>query len=263
MEAILQRLVTSPTASWAFPSGAFLVALLATSVLIVAILHRQGITSWSVRAGDRRKEQGKTVPGASPRITTDLTSAYKPYEASPYGQLLSEFPPEFMKQLDNAKEAWLLGSILYGRYEHYYQHLVDKIERGYKLKLMLVHPSAAVLDPFVCFSGQGKSFDEMLKETRQLLRRLCQLQQEALDKFQVRTIHYPLAYSAHVFDPGETTGIIYIRLSQRSPSNTKPILMLQANDGLLYEQFLSDIRAVWEQGANWCSSSAHASASPA
>lgn len=166
---------------------------------------------------------------------------------------LEEFPPEFVLELENAKEVWLTGIHQSAVITAYYSLFERKLKRGDKLRVLVVDPNGAACKMAAMrFPGRVSENQERIR-ILSTLESLCELKKIAPSNLEIRTIDYLLEYGAFLLDPETPEGVAYL---QRYTFKTlggarKPKLVYRRQDGRWYDLVCAEIRALWENAALW------------
>jgi hypothetical protein len=167
--------------------------------------------------------------------------------------LLEEFPPEFISELEKAKEVWLTGIHQSATMTAYYSLFEKKLKKGDNLRVVLVDPNGAACKMAAMrFPGRVSEDQERIR-ILSTLESLCELKKIAPSKLEIRTIDYLLEFGAFLLDPETPEGAAYL---QRYTFKTlggarKPKLIYRRRDGRWYDLVCAEIHALWENATPW------------
>ncbi|MBS3955137.1 MAG: hypothetical protein KGZ88_19470 [Methylomicrobium sp.] len=165
---------------------------------------------------------------------------------------LTSFPLTYHKEVENCDVLWLFGVSLRRMIKTNYAIYEKKLKKGHHIKVLLVNPEGAGVEMSVArtYAHQGvvpKSNDIIF-----VLNLLCNLKKIAPNHLEIRTIQFPLAYSAIAIDPNTSSGKLYInQYSFRPTDDTTPRYLLKVADGRWYEFHLKELLALWNEGEEW------------
>jgi hypothetical protein len=167
------------------------------------------------------------------------------------GQLFWEkHGDDLEKDLEQAKEVWLVGVTLSRTIKTNYALFERKLARGDTIRVLLVDPKG---DGTEMAAGReyGGRFDA--KRLRDLIRGslddLERLKQKAPDKLHVRVIDNPLTFGGVAVNPNDAAGVLYLEhYSYKMPGGSVPKFALRTTDGQWYGFFRDEMQALWENG---------------
>ena len=163
-----------------------------------------------------------------------------------------EFPASYKADLEAAEEVWLAGVSLHRTVTGNYPLLERKLQRGHRLRVLLVHPDGAGLEMAVARGYTRRDVEKKRQEIRYVLDLLCDLRQIAPGRVEVRTIQHPLAYGALAANPDTGAGVLYLEhYCFRVSTESMPRYLLRVQDGRWYEFFKTELKALWAAGADW------------
>ena len=90
-----------------------------------------------------------------------------------------EFPPSHKIDLEVAEEVWLVGVSLHRTVTGYYPRFERKLQRGDRLRVLLVHPDGAWLEMALARGYTRRDAEKKRQEIRYVLDMLCDLRQVA------------------------------------------------------------------------------------
>ncbi|MGB3219951.1 MAG: hypothetical protein WBD79_21340 [Anaerolineae bacterium] len=163
-----------------------------------------------------------------------------------------EFPPSYKSDLETAEELWLVGVSLHRTVTSNYPLLERKLQRGHRLRVLLVHPDGAGLEMAVARGYTRRDLEKKRQEILYVLDLLCDLRQAAPGRVEVRTIQHPLAYGALAANPDTGAGVLYLEhYCFRVTTESMPRYLLRVQDGRWYDFFKTELKALWAAGADW------------
>ncbi len=92
---------------------------------------------------------------------------------------LEQFPPSYKADLEAAEEVWLVGVSLHRTVTENYPLFERKLQRGHRLRVLLVHPEGAGLEMAVARGYTRRDVEKKRQEIRYVLDMLCDLRQAA------------------------------------------------------------------------------------
>jgi hypothetical protein len=165
---------------------------------------------------------------------------------------LEQFPPSYKADLEAAKELWLVGVSLHRTVTENYPLFERKLQRGHRLRVLLVHPDGPGLEMAVARGYTRRDVEKKRQEIRYVLDMLCDLRQAAAGRVEIRTIQHPLAYGALAADPEAGRGALYLEhYCFRVSTESMPRYQLRVTDGHWYDFFKAELKALWAAGVEW------------
>lgn len=170
------------------------------------------------------------------------------------GFFLEEFPPEFKRDFQSAKEVLLIGVTLSRLIKTNYGIIEEKLRKGHTVKVLLVHPEGSPLE-----MAANRYYAEVSRSTVSKgvdivssLMLFCGLRKSYPKYIEIRTIQSPLTFGAVCLNMNSTLGIMYLEhFPYRTVADAQPKFVLQANDGRWYELFKKEVHALWNSGNEW------------
>jgi hypothetical protein len=163
---------------------------------------------------------------------------------------MEEYPSSYRDDFKVAEELWLIGVSL--RRTVNYRKIEQKLRKGHKINILLVHPEGAGIEMAVARNYARREVEPKSSEIRFNLQLLCDLGKISPEKLKVRTIQYPLAYGVTAVNPDTASGVLYLEhYCFRTASDSLPRFVLRAGDGQWYDFFKKEIRALWDAGVGW------------
>ena len=169
----------------------------------------------------------------------------------PQGQLFQEKHDDGLeKDLEHAKEVWLMGVSLSRTIKTNYVPFERKLAQGDTIRVLLVDPKGKGIE-MAAGREYGSRFDA--KRLRDLIRGslddLERLKQKAPDKLHVRVIDNPLTFGGVAVNPNDAAGVLYLEhYSYKMPGGSVPKFVLRAGDGQWYDFFRDEMQALWDNG---------------
>lgn len=176
--------------------------------------------------------------------------------ASTEDLFMDEFPTRFKSDFESVKEAWLIGVTLRKTITEYSTMIEDKLRKGHRLRVLLVHPEGAAIEMagsrYVALVPTGGYHQSREKQVKDSLAWFCGLRRIAGDRLEIRTIHNPLTFGATCLEPETASGILYLEYYPfRTTPNSVPKLVLRAVDGRWYDFFKKEVQMLWDSGQEW------------
>lgn len=172
---------------------------------------------------------------------------------APPPAFIEDFPTDFKDNLDAAHEVWIAGTHHSAALTAYYSLFQRKLERGGRLKVLLVKPDgAASLMATMRFPGKVTS-DQEKSRILSSLSILQELKELAPERVQIRVIDFLVDYTAFFMDPESPRATIYLeRYTFRvSGGSRKPKFVYQVRDGRWFEHIKLELEALWVCATDW------------
>ena len=167
---------------------------------------------------------------------------------------LEEFPTNFKDNFKSAQEIWIVGVTLRGTIRDFGGIIEEKLRKGHKIRVLLVHPEGAAIEMVTSryYGPISQDVERVRSRIKDSLKSLYGLQQIAPDKLEIRTINNPLTFGAICINPETTSGVLYLEhFPFRTVADSIPRFVLQASDGRWYELFRKEIQILWDTGVIW------------
>lgn len=168
----------------------------------------------------------------------------------PVPVFLQEFPRDsYRHHLVNATNVWLVGVSLRSVLRAHHGRLEQRLNHpDRKLRVLVARPHVSVIKTAVLRTSRDADAGVRRKcaEIEETLKEMRKLRGRAPGQVEIRTTDYPLAYGLHAMDPGEASGVLYLKLyPYRMDEEQKPKLVLRArNDRGPFEQ---ELQVLWEE----------------
>jgi hypothetical protein len=163
-----------------------------------------------------------------------------------------EFPPSYKIDFENSEVMWLVGVSLHRTIKTNYSILEEKLRRGQKIRVLLIHPHGAGVELSVARNYAHRGVEPKKNDILFVLELLCSLKEIAPTGLEVRTIQFPLAFGVTAINPDTAAGKLYIEhYGFRVSTDSLPRYILKASDGRWYDFQKREIEALWNAGENW------------
>jgi hypothetical protein len=163
-----------------------------------------------------------------------------------------EFPPSYKTDFENSDVMWLVGVSLHRTIKTNYSILEEKLRRGQKLRVLLIHPEGAGVEISVARNYVHRGVEPKKNDILFILELLCGLREIAPAGLEIRTIKFPLAFGVTAINPDTATGKLYVEhYGFRISTDSIPRYVLKASDGHWYDIQKKEIEALWNAGENW------------
>lgn len=165
-----------------------------------------------------------------------------------------EFPVSFKRDLEEAKEVWLVGITLTDTIRNNYPILEQKLRIGHRIKVMLVHPDSPAIEMAEYRNYRRTDILRARREARDSLNDLCNMRKVAVapNNLEVRTIQHPLSYAAFGVDLESSSGTLYIsHFAFRIEPGSEPKFVLRVRDGHWYDFYRRELYNMWGVSVEW------------
>ena len=166
---------------------------------------------------------------------------------------IEHFPETYLADFDNADVVLLFGVSLRRTIQTNYQLIEKKLQRGQKIKVMLINPYSIGAEIAVSRNYADRGIEPKQQEILYILKLLSNLKHFTPNNIEIRTTNFPLAYGVTAIDPHNTvTGKFYIEhYGFRVSTDSTPRFILKISDGRWYDQYKREIEALWDNGTEW------------
>ena len=166
----------------------------------------------------------------------------------------TEFPLSFKRDIEQAKEVWLVGITLTDTIRNNYSILEQKLRIGHTIKVMLVHPDSPAIEMAEYRNYRQADAMRARREAADSLEDLGNLRKVAVtpNNLEVRTIQHPLSYAVFGVNLESSSGTLYIsHFAFRMKPGSEPKIVLHMRDGQWYEFFKRELYNMWGLGVEW------------
>lgn len=146
------------------------------------------------------------------------------------------------------------GVTIRGTLRNHYGQMEDKLRKGHRIKVLLVHPDGPAVDLAASryYATTGRDSARRSMQIGDSLNSLCGLKRIANSNLEIRTIQNPLTFGAICTSPDSVSGALYLEhFPFRTAPDSLPKYVLYSADGKWYDFFRKEILALWECGTQW------------
>lgn len=164
-----------------------------------------------------------------------------------------DFPPEFQKDLERARDSWIIGVHASDIMTRYYSLFEKKLEGGDRVRAMLVEPTGAASSMTALrFPGQVDAMQERAR-INSSLSSLCRLRESFPDSIEIKVVDFLFPYGGFLLDWQGRSGIAYLqRYTFRVLGGSrKPKLVYRQDATPWYELILTEMEEFWKVACDW------------
>lgn len=165
--------------------------------------------------------------------------------------LLDKFAPSRDTDIRNAKDLWLIGSVLNKTVHAYYAVFHEKLKRGDRLRFILVSPEGYAIKLVAARKYKPTEPQEVQSYSSLTLNSLCTLQKEFPKQLEIRVVDYPLQFGIIAADIKSTSASIHVEYHSFRMEMDAPILFLQPRDQKWFDFFQRQVETLWQNGREW------------
>jgi hypothetical protein len=166
--------------------------------------------------------------------------------------LRDEFPFEQKDTISSSKELFIVGITLNRTITTLYSELEQKLKNGQSIKILLVEPSseATKLIPQRIYRPiSDKRLSEKILDTITLA---CELHSLAPDRFEIRTINFPIPFGCFASNIELKNGSIYLEYYSYKTSTDLPcVVVYEKIDPHWYNVYKTEVLNLWNASVKW------------
>lgn len=163
---------------------------------------------------------------------------------------ISDFPKKLETDFESAQEVWIVGITV--RQFIQYVTIEQKLQKGHKIKVLLVHPDSVALSMAESFVHGRADIGERRSNSLSVLKDLCQLRKIYPKTLEIRTIDILMSHRIFAINPLSDTGFLYMHhYPYRPETNRVPKYVLSSKDGHWYSFFRQEMFNLWDSGIEW------------
>lgn len=168
------------------------------------------------------------------------------------GLFQEKMPGKMENDIRRARELWLVGVTLNRTINTHYSLLEEKLARGDRVRVLLVHPEGVGPEMLALREYKARYSTTRIRHLiHDSLDDLCNLQQR-FGGVEVRVIAYPLSYGGVLINPNERDGLLYLEhYPFKTPGGSLPKFVLEAKNGHWYEFFKLELQTIWDNSTPW------------
>ncbi len=165
--------------------------------------------------------------------------------------LLTKYPETFEEDLERAGELWIVGITLGRTINTYFSLIKDKLERGCKVKILLVKPNSDAIRMAVrrdCRPRDEEFYNYAVKSTLDQLSNLANeiTNKKDFNNLEVRTSEMFFSFGYYAIAPSSPEGVLYLeQYGFRTEEGDIPILVIHSYDGEWYQFFRKQLFTLW------------------
>jgi hypothetical protein len=159
---------------------------------------------------------------------------------------IKKFPETLVDDMIKAKELWLSGYNLTRTIVTHMKLIEEKVERGEKVKILLLDPKAAALtyaNRTLHYTVADEQHRQWIENT---LNNLHLIAKSNKSNIEVRLIDFPLSFSIKAMDIMTPSGKIYVKMYEYRVKTEGPRIFLTTKDERWYEYYRDQILALWD-----------------
>ena len=165
--------------------------------------------------------------------------------------LLEHFPINRKKDMEGAKELWLIGLILRGTIKDNYALFLKKLNQGDHINVLIVNPDSPYRDLIAKRKFSPDTPDEVQDDQRNTLSKLSSLKEKFPQNIMIKTTNYPPFFGALAADLGSIEGVIYIEHYSYKMPEDKPKFVFQKGDTEWFQHYSEQIMNIWKDSDEW------------
>lgn len=158
---------------------------------------------------------------------------------------IKEFPGNIVDDMRKAKELWLFGYNLTRTIVTHMKLIDEKVERGEKVKILLLDPKGAALtyaNRTLYYSVADEQHRLWIENTLNNLNKVAQTNKSSIE---ARIIDFPLPWHANAMDIMTPNGKIYLRVYEYRVKTEGPKIALTVKDEYWYKYYRDQMLAFW------------------
>ncbi len=158
---------------------------------------------------------------------------------------MKRFPESLQEDIVRAKETWLIGYNLTRTVVNFSTMLDEKLERGEKIKVLLLDPHGKALsfaNKTLYYPMTEEQHRERILTTLSNLRQICRTNKFNLE---IRIADFPFAFGVYALDMMSTNGKIYIKTYEYKTKADGPRILLTTKDEYWFDYYRNQIMALW------------------
>ncbi|MBK9926929.1 MAG: hypothetical protein IPP66_16785 [Anaerolineales bacterium] len=158
---------------------------------------------------------------------------------------MKKLPESVQGDIEKAKETWLFGYNLTRTIVNYSTLLDEKLERGEKVKILLLDPNGNSLtyaNKTLYYPMTDEQHRERIHTT---LSNLQQISRSNKSNLEIRLVDFPFAFGVYAMDMMSSGGKIYIKTYEYKTKADGPRILLTPRDEYWYEYYKNQILALW------------------
>lgn len=166
---------------------------------------------------------------------------------------VEDWPSDFSSRLSDAHSVWLTGTHHSSTLTAYHELLVNKLQNGGTLKVLLVAPhGAAYKMAAMRFPGRVGA-DQELARIQSSLSILSELSAIAPGHVEIRVIDFLIDYTVYALDMNLPNAIIFLERStfKTSGGARKPKFVYHKRDRRWFEHVEAEIKHLWDAASVW------------
>jgi hypothetical protein len=163
-----------------------------------------------------------------------------------------DFPPEFQKDLERARDIWIVGVHASDIMTRYHSLVERKLESGDRVRAMLVDPGGAASSMTALrFPGQVDATQERARINSSLAS-LCRLHDSFPDSIEVRVVDFLFPYGGLLLDWRGNSGVAYLqRYTFRVLGGSRKPKLVYRRGAPWYDLILTEMEEFWKVARDW------------
>lgn len=165
---------------------------------------------------------------------------------------LDEFPPSLDKDIERAKDLWIMGVSLSRTVKTYYSVIERKLKDGHLVKVIVTHPDGVALEQSVIPVYGNKTLETRRSEILGSLQALCELKLLFPENLEIKTSTSYIGHGIIGLDLDKSSGKIYLEYYPfKMPGGSRPKIIITPQEGKWYDYFSQELNVIWKYCANW------------
>ena len=125
-------------------------------------------------------------------------------------RLLTEFPQTLINDLNEAKTMFIFGADLNRTIKRNYARLIEKLQRGDVIKILLVNPDSPACEMAAAFHYEPMTLEDKRAAVNRSLRMCHEPKKQTAGNLEIRLANHCPTFGAFAVDLGASNGIIYL-----------------------------------------------------